>query len=173
MTPRTYFLCAAVVLFATSAHGSPYALTPADRTEIATLARLFFDSVRDGTRDVHGVYPEVADLRLIFPTPRAGARATPGPSLQETLTQHQLTAIARDAQELHSTFHGGSFVGLSARSYPRQTIDLRPCGRFARATSQCVDGPLIEYTVAGQTRRFQVDTLMRVRGHWRVFDVRP
>lgn len=174
MTRTTFGLSAALAALAVTlpADAAPYALTPADRAEITALARSFFEATRDGTRDVEGVYPSPADLRTLFPaTRRQGADA--GPSPVDEIAQRQFLAIERDARALRDTFRGGVFVGITARSYPRDSVDLRPCGRFARATTQCGDGPVIEYTVGAEARRFRLDTLVRLRGHWRVFDVRP
>ncbi len=162
---------AAWALAAAPAHATPHALTPADRAEITALARAFFEATRDGARDVLGVYPTPADLRSLFPAARAGADA--GPSPADAIVRRQYEAIERDARALRETFRGGVFTGLAPSSYARGVVDLRPCGRYARATSQCGDGPVIEYTVNGEARRFRVDTLVRLRGRWRVFDVRP
>lgn len=165
-------LAVAVVAAALPADAAPYALTPADRAEITALARSFFEATRDGVRNVESVYPTPADLRSLLPSARRGA-ADAGPSPADEVADRQFMAIERDARALRETFRGGVFTGVAARSYPRDTIDLRPCGRFARANTQCGDGPLIEYTVNGEARRFRLDTLVRLRGHWRVFDVRP
>ncbi len=157
---------------AAPAAATPYALTAADRAEITALARTFFESTRDGVRDLAAVFPSPVELRGIFPAPRGGA-VDAGPTPVDEIVQRQFQAIERDVRALRDAFRGGVFVGLGARSYPRDAVDLRPCGRFARAASQCGDGPVIEYTVGGEARRFRLDTLARLRGHWRVFDVRP
>lgn len=169
-TTRRALAALTTLAMTASAHATPYALTAADRAEITALARSFFESARDATRDVRDVYPTVAEMRALFPTPRAAADA--GVSPVDEVVQRQLRAIERDVRDLAATFHGGRFVGLGARSYPRNTVDLRPCGRFARADTQCGDGPLIEYAVGEETRRFRLDTLVRLRGRWRVYDVR-
>ena len=165
-------LALAALTLTLTADASPYALTPADRAEITALSRSFFEATRDGVRNVENVYVTPADLRSLLPQSRRGA-ADAGPSPADEVVDRQYLAIERDARALRETFHHGVFVGIAARSYPRDTIDLRPCGRFARANTQCGDGPLIEYTVNGEARRFRLDTLVRLRGHWRVFDVRP
>jgi hypothetical protein len=174
MTSKTFCLALSCVAFAVArpAESAPYALTAADRVEITALARSFFEATRDGTRDVQGVYPTPVDLRGLFPAARRGS-ADAGPSPADEIAQRQYEAIERDARALRETFQRGVFVGITATSYPRGSVDLRPCGRFARATTQCGDGPVIEYTVGSETRRFRLDTLVRLRGHWRVFDVRP
>ncbi len=154
------------------ADAAPYALTAADRAEITALARSFFEATRDGARDVANVYPSPTELRTLFAATRRQS-ADAGPSPVDEIAQRQYLAIERDARALRDTFRGGVFVGIAARSYPRDTVDLRPCGRFARATTQCGDGPVIEYTVGSEARRFRLDTLVRLRGRWRVFDVRP
>jgi hypothetical protein len=161
----------ALVLAAVSGHGAPYTLTPADRAELTTLARTFFESTRDGSAGTSGVYPTMAELRALFPAVRAGGDA--GLSPAEEIANRQLQAIERDVREARTTFAGGTFRGLAGRSATRPTLDLRPCGRFARADSQCADGPAFEYEVGGETRRYRIDTLVRVRGHWKIFDVRP
>lgn len=165
-------LSLAALFAAAPARATPYALTAADRAEIAALARTFFEATRDGARDVSAVYPSPVEFRAIFPAPRGGG-ADAGPTPVDEIVQRQFQAIERDARALRDAFRDGVFVGLGARSYPRDAVDLRPCGRFARATSQCGDGPVIEYTVRGEARRFRLDTLARIRGHWRIFDVRP
>ena len=43
------------------------------------------------------------------------------------------------------------------------------CSPFAMPQSECLDGPVIEWTVNGETRRMRVNKLVRVDGHWRVF----
>ncbi len=156
--------------WAMPAEAANHPLSAADRAEITALARSFFDATRDGARTVTAVYPTPDELRGVFPPGRAGDA---GISAPEATVQRQFAAIERDARALREVFQGGTFVGLSARSYPGGVIDLRPCGRFARATSQCGDGPVIEYRVGTETRRFRLDTLLFVRGHWRIFDVRP
>ncbi len=170
--PLPCLMFAVTLSAAAPAAATPYALTPADRAEITALARTFFESTRDGARDVAAVFPSPVELRGIFPAPRGGA-VDAGPTPVDEIVQRQFQAIERDVRALREVFRGGVFVGLGARSYPRDAVDLRPCGRFARATSQCGDGPVIEYTVGGEARRFRLDTLARLRGHWRVFDVRP
>ena len=65
------------------------------------------------------------------------------------------------------------FTGDLSYSVRRNVIDLAPCGRFARATTRCGDGPVIEYERGGQRRRLRLDTLVRFGTRWRVFDVRP
>jgi hypothetical protein len=152
------------------AHATSYPLTAADRIEISALARAFFEATRDTTRDPQGVFPTAAELRTLMPAPR-GAVPDGGLTLADEVAVRQFRAIERDVAALRTRFTGGVFVGIA--SYRGNRVDLHPCGRFARATSQCGDGPVIEYSVGGETRRFRIDTLVRLRGHWRIFDVRP
>ncbi len=161
---RRPLLLAAALTLGTAAHATPHALTAPDLAAITALARAFFDSTRDGARDVQDVYPTAAELRALF--------AVGAPSGADGLVRRHMEAVERDVRALRERFRGGTFVGITPTSYRRNTVDLRPCGRFARATSQCGDGPVIEYTVGGETRRLRLDTLVRVRGRWRLFDVR-
>lgn len=162
-TPMTRpILALALWLVATVADASPRPLTAADRAAITALARSFFEAVRDGNRTGEGVFLTQAELRGLF-APTAGV---------EGLVRRQLDALDRDARELHARFQGGVFVGITPQSYRGGTIDLAPCGRFARATSRCGDGPVIEFTVGNEPRRQRIDTLALVAGRWRVFDIR-
>ncbi len=167
----TVLTTTALALAAVSGEAVPYTLTPADRAELTTLARTFFETARDASPGTTGVYPTLAELRALFPAVRAGGDA--GLSPAEEIANRQLQAIERDVRDARTNFAGGRFVGLVGRSATRPTIELRPCGRFARADSQCADGPTFEYEAGGATRRYRIDTLVRVRGHWKIFDVRP
>lgn len=145
-----------------TADAAPRTLSAGDRAAITALARAFFEAVRDGSRTGEGVFMTPAELRGLF-APAAGV---------EGLVRRQLDALDRDARDLHARFQGGVFVGLAPQSYRGGVIDLVPCGRFARATSRCGDGPVIEFTVGGEHRRQRIDTLALVDGRWRVFDIR-
>lgn len=145
------------------AAAAPHALTPADRAAIATLAHDFFEAVKRGDREMAGVLPTRAELRGLFP-PGAGA---------EGLVLRHAEALARDTRALHEVLREATWVGLAESSYRGGAIDLTPCGRFARATSRCGDGPTLEYELRGQRRRLRLDTLVRIGARWRVFDVRP
>ena len=145
------------------AAAAPYALTPADRAASAALARGFFEAVKRGDREMAGVLPTRAELRGLFP-PGAGA---------DGIVLRHAEALARDARALHEVLRDATFVGLAESSYRGDVIDLTPCGRFARASSRCGDGPTLEYEVGGQRRRLRLDTLVRIGARWRVFDVRP
>lgn len=153
------------------AQATPYRLTPADRTEITALVRTFFEATRDDAPAQTGVYPTREELRGMFPAEAAGPAGAPT-AVGELVGRH-LSAIERDARELRARFHAGVFVRVSGPVMTRGVIDLRRCGRFARPETQCGDGPLVEYTVGAEARRLRLDTLVRLNGHWRIFDARP
>lgn len=163
MIARSVFFLALGVLAPSAARATPYTLTATDREAIATLARTFFEAIRRGDREMNDVFPTRAELRGLFP-PALGV---------DGLVLRHAEALARDAQALHETFRHATFVGVVEGSYRRGVIDLAPCGRFARASSRCGDGPIIEYDVDGRRRRLRIDTLVRLGTRWRVFDVRP
>lgn len=167
---RTARTALALVALAPSVDASPYALTAADRAELTALAQRFFEHTRDGDRAPADLYPTRDDLRALY-----GASAAPSgaPAAGDAVVDRQLEALTRDAHDLRATFAGGTFRGISGAGYARGRVDVHRCGRFARADSQCADGPLVEYVVGGAARRFQLDTVVRVRGHWRVLDIRP
>lgn len=152
-----------------AAHATPRRLTPAERAEITELARRVLAIVRDGVRDPAGVFPTAAELRGVF-----GLRDTAdaGPDGGGMLVQRQLEALSRDARDLRPRLAGGRFVSIGGGGFARDSIDPRRCGRFGVATSQCADGPVVEFTVDGATRRFRIDTLVRIGGRWRVLDLR-
>jgi len=159
---RPLALCVALLLTA-PAHATPYTLTPSDREAITALARQFFEAVKRGDRAMEGVLPTRAELRGMFP---------PAQGVDGVVRRHA-ESLARDTQALHEVLRDATFVGITDTSYRRNVIDLTPCGRFARATTRCGDGPVIEYEVGGQRRRLRLDTLVRLGTRWRVFDVRP
>ncbi len=152
-----------------AAHATPRRLTPAERTEITELARRVLEVVRDGVRDPVGVFATPAELRAVFGLRESGDA---GPDGGGILVQRQLEALSRDARDLRPRLAGGRFVSIGGGGFARDSIDPRRCGRFGAATSQCADGPVVEFTVEGATRRFRIDTLVRVGGHWRVLDLR-
>lgn len=159
---RSLALLLALLLAAAPAQAVPVTLTAADREAITALARQLFEAVQRGDRTMDGVLPTRAELRGIFP-PGAGADA---------IILRHAEALARDTQALHEVFREATFVGLAEGSYRGDVIDLGPCGRFARATSRCGDGPVITYERGGVRRRLRLDTLVRLGTRWRVFDVR-
>ena len=90
----------------------------------------------------------------------------------EPVVLRQLNAIDRDVQALRERFRAGVFVGLAGPVARENTLRQRPCGRFARRDAQCADGLMLEYRVGNETRRFNVDTLVRAGGRWRSLAVR-
>ncbi|MEZ4408005.1 MAG: hypothetical protein R3A52_16250 [Polyangiales bacterium] len=159
-------LALVAALAPTTASAVPYRLTPADRAAITTLMRRFFTAVTTGARAPTGVFPTRAELITLY----SGPRAQPGEA--EALAQRQLAAIDRDVQSLREPFARGRFTGLAGREVTSGTLDIRPCGRLALATSQCATGPVLEWTVDGQPHRVRIDTIVRLRTGWRIYDVR-
>lgn len=153
------------------AEAVPYTLTAADREALTALGRSFFEATRDGARTPTAIYPTPAELRGLYP-PAPGAAPPGGGTVHDTLVQRQLGAIERDVRALGPRFAGGEFVGVSGQGLTRGRVELRPCGRFARADSQCTTGLLVSYRVGEETRAFRLDTLVRVQGRWRILDVR-
>lgn len=156
-------------LSAGGAHATPRRMTPAERAEITDLARRVLEGVRDGTRNPVGLFPTTSELRAVF-----GMRepADGGADEGGMLVQRHLESLARDARDLRPRLAGAQFRGIAGPSFVAGTIDPRRCGRFGAPGSQCADGPVVEYAVGGATRRFRIDTLVRVGGHWRVLDLR-
>ncbi len=163
-------LFAVTLAVAPVADAAPYALTAADRAELTALAQRFFEHTRDGDRNPADLYPTLADLRALYMVTGSISGA---PTMAEAVVDRQLQALTRDAHDLHDTFARGTFRGITGAGYARGRLDVHRCGRFARPESQCADGPLVEYTVGTTTRRFRLDTVVRIRGHWRVLDIRP
>jgi hypothetical protein len=157
-------------LFAGEVGASPRRLTPAERTEITALARRVLEGVRDGAREPAGLFPTASELRVVFGLREPGDA---GPDGGGMLVQRQLEALSRDARDLRPRLATAIFRGIAGASFMRNTIDPHRCGRFGTPDSQCVDGPVVEYAVGGSVRRFRIDTLVRVGGHWRVLDLRP
>lgn len=157
-------LCAA--LLATTAgvreaRATPYRLTPADRAEVASMLRAFFEATRDGNSEAaRRVVLSREEFRRVFP---AGADA-----MIVTHQQH----IERDMRELRARFAGGEWVGLTPESSAATSYELTPCGRFANPSSQCTDGPVIEWRAQGAVRRMRIDRMARIDGHWKLFDPR-
>ncbi len=152
---------AACALAGSDARATPYTLTPADRGEIATMLQQFFEAVRDGnTAGAATVMPTLADLQGIFQ-----------PGFAPFISMHQ-QGVDRDVRELRARFAAGVWVGVVGTFATTQTLNFRPCGRFANATSECVSGPVIAWRAGTEERRLRIDTLVRIAGHWRLFDPR-
>jgi hypothetical protein len=163
----------ALGLLGSAGWATPHPLSVAERAELAALVRTFFETTRDGGARRAAVYPTPEEVRGLYPSnpgPRADAGAAP--SGYDAMADRQAQAMERDARELRAVFRGGVYVDLAPAWRARASLDVRRCGRFARAETQCADGPVFEYTVGSERRRFRIDTLVRVRGHWRVLDAR-
>lgn len=170
---RRALLLTTALLAPSIAAGVPLRVSAAERRELESLARRFFESTRDGARSPDGVFPTRAELGTLFerdeglPGPvRVAARPN------EPVVLRQLSAIERDVQALRERFRAGVFVGLAGPVARESTLRQRPCGRFARRDAQCADGLMLEYRVGNETRRFNIDTLLRASGRWRILDVR-
>ena len=170
---RRALLLATALLAPSLAAAVPLRVSAAERRELESLARRFFESTRDGARSPEAVFPSRAELGALFerdeglPGPvRVAARPN------EPVVLRQLNAIDRDVQALRERFRAGVFVGLAGPVARENTLRQRPCGRFARRDAQCADGLMLEYRVGNETRRFNVDTLVRAGGRWRILDVR-
>lgn len=165
----------AVLVFSSVADAVPLRVSAAERQELTSLARRFYESTRDGARAPESVFPTRAELVSLFTTVeslpgpvRAPARSTPN----EAVVLRQLGAIDRDVRSLRERFRGGTFVGITGALAREGTLRQRGCGRFARRESVCADGLILEYRVGDETRRFNIDTLLRVGARWRILDVR-
>lgn len=168
-------LVLAASLLPSAAGAVPLRVSASERQELTSLARRFFESTRDGARSPANVYPSRSDLVALFSTVevvpgpmRAPAQTTPN----EAVVLRQLGSIDRDVQALRERFRGGTFVGLTGVLAREGTLRQRGCGRFARRDSVCADGLILEYRVGTETRRFNIDTLVRVGARWRILDVR-
>lgn len=162
-----------LVLAASTADAVPLRLTDPERRELETLARRFYESTRDGARSPAEVFPSRDDLRALF----TRAEPMPGPVRSAGVTNdavvlRQLSAIDRDVQSLRARFAGGTFRGLAGAIATEHVLRQRTCGRYARTDAACADGLIFEYQVGAETRRFSIDTLVRVGRRWRVLDVR-
>lgn len=157
------------------AEAIPLRVGEADRAELEALARRFYESTRDGVRAPTEVFPTRDELRALFGRadgPAAAPRAPTGTAMNDAVVTHQLTAIERDVQSLRERFRAGTFRGLAGPVVTERALRQRGCGRFARADAVCADGLMLEYQVGEETRRFRIDTLVRVGRRWRVLDVR-
>lgn len=157
-------------LLAGEAGATPRALPPAERAEIAALARRVLEFVRDGGPGPAGLFPTAAELRAVYGLRDPGDA---GPDGGGMMVQRQLEALGRDARDLRPRLAGAQFRGIAGEAYARNTIDPRRCGRFGAPGSLCASGPVIEYAVAASVRRLRIDTIVRVGGRWRVLDLRP
>jgi hypothetical protein len=149
-------VCAGVFAIGTRVHADPPPITPAEREEIARLMRTFFDATRDGdTNTLATVVPTEAEFTRIFETGT------------EPLVERHRRAVAQAFTELRTRFANGQFVavhGLEAGT----ALRIERCSNFASRTSECITGPVIEWSANGQSYRMRVNRLVRVGGHWRV-----
>jgi hypothetical protein len=153
---RAVIACLGVLAFASGVHADPPPVSASEREEIARLMRTFFDATRDGdTNTLATVVPTEAEFARIF---EAGT---------EPLIERHRRAIAQAFTELRTRFASGQFVavhGLEARTELR----IERCSNFAQRRSECITGPVIEWTANGTSHRMRVNRLVRVGGHWRV-----
>lgn len=161
------------MLAPTASQAVPLRVNAAERQELETLARRFFESTRDASRSPAGVFPTRAELGALF----VNESTLPGPvrvaaTANEGVVLRQLGSIERDVQALRERFRAGVFIGLAGPLARENTLRQRPCGRFARRDAQCADGLMFEYRAGAETRRYNVDTLVRVGTRWRILDVR-
>lgn len=162
------------------AEAVPLRVGEAERAELEALARRFYESTRDGVRTPAEVFPTREELRALFaradgvtaPRAVADAGAGGGAAMGDAVVTHQLTAIDRDVRALRERFQGGTFRGLAGPAVTERALRQRGCGRFARADAVCADGLMLEYQVGSETRRFRIDTLVRIGRRWRILDVR-
>lgn len=155
---------ASLVLTAASATGysADYRLTAADVTAITALARTLFEAGRDG---------QAERLRAAIPT-REEYLATFAPTLSMLADRHQ-RIVESDVAGLRTTFAGGTFVSIDGTFTANRGIRMDRCGRVAVRTSQCINGPRIEYRVGDRRRYFRIDRLVRLpSGVWKIFDAR-
>jgi hypothetical protein len=149
-------VCAAVFAIGASAQADPPPVTPVEREEIARLMRTFFEATRDGdTNALATVVPTEAQFTQIF-------EAGTGP-----LVERHRRAVAQAFTELRTRFANGQFVavhGLEAGTELR----VERCSNFASRRSECITGPVIEWSANGQSYRMRVNRLVRIGGHWRV-----
>ena len=52
------------------------------------------------------------------------------------------------------------------------SVELGPCGRFGTTASQCTEGPVIDWRVGDAVNHLRIDRLVRIDGHWKIFDPR-
>ncbi len=137
-------------------------LSAGDVTAITNTIRALFDAIRDGQA------PRIAQQ---IPT-RAEFVSLFQPGAQPFLERHT-RAIERDTRELKVTLAGATFVNLDPSFSAGRTLRLERCGRFGARTSQCANGPIIEYRVGTTTRHLRIDRIVRLPGNvWKVYDVR-
>ena len=151
----------ALLAIAPLAQATPYAPTATERTEVAQLLRGFFEATRDG--DVQAIATAVLArdefVQLYLPG-------------TEPFVERQQRAIERDVRELRSHFAGGTWVGISGPFATDPIVEIVPCGRFGRPESECTLGPVISWRTGDTLRQMRVDRLVRVGGHWKIFDPR-
>jgi hypothetical protein len=156
-------LAAAVLVtsFATLAQASDYNVSVADRTEVEELLHRFFDATRDGNQPLaQQTLPTRDEFAQLFQ-----------PGTEPFVERHQ-RAIERDVRDLRERFAGGTFVGLASGFVAGSSIALGPCGSFGAPQGECTAGPVIEWRAGNETRRLRIDRLVRIRGHWKIFDPR-
>lgn len=137
-------------------------LTAADVTAITNTVRTLFEAIRDGDRTrIAQQIPTREEFVSLFQ-----------PGTLPFIELHQ-RAIERDARELQRTLAGAVFVRIDRSFNAGNTIQIERCGRFGARTSQCVNGPIIEYRVGNDTRYLRIDRLVRLPGNvWKVYDIR-
>ena len=143
------------------AHATPYRLTATDRTEITQLLQRFFEATRDG--DVPNATTALASRAEIVRIYQPGT---------EPFIERQLLAMERDVRELRIRFANGTWVGVSATFAQTPSIEIGPCGRFGTTASQCTEGPVIDWRVGDAVNHLRIDRLVRLNGHWKIFDPR-
>jgi hypothetical protein len=145
-----------MLVAASSAHADPPAVSAAERDAIARLMRTFFDATRDGdTNTLATVMPTDAEFARIF---EAGT---------EPLVERHRRAIAQALSELRTRFASGQFVAVHGLE-PGTELRIERCSNFASPRSECITGPVIEWSANGHSYRMRVNRLVRVGGHWRV-----
>jgi hypothetical protein len=153
---------AAVSTTSASAHAADYRLTASDVAAITALARTLFDAGRDGATE---------RLRAVIPT-REEYVAVFAPDLAMLAERHQ-RVVEQDVRGLRTTFAGGTFQAIDSSVAVNRAVRLDRCGRVSVRSSQCVNGPRIEYRVGTQRRYFRIDRLIRLpTGVWKIFDAR-
>jgi hypothetical protein len=154
-------ICLLTLAIAPLAQATPYAPTPADRAEVAQLLHGFFEAARDG--DVESIAAAILAhdefVQVYLPN-------------TEPFVERQERAIERDVHELRLHFAGGTWVGLTGPFATDAVVDVVPCGRFGRPDSECTLGPVISWRAGSIVRQMRVDRLVRIGGHWKIFDPR-
>ncbi len=149
-------IAAALIALATTAHADEQPLRATDHDEIERVVHAFFDATRDGnTQALATVIPSDADFARVF---AAGT---------EPLVARYRRAISLALTELRTRFANGQYVAM--RGLDTGTpVRIERCGPFAQPASQCINGPVIEWTANGATQHMRVSRLVRVNGHWRI-----